>query len=415
MSNGSARGRFSTRALTAVAGLALLVALGGGAIAVGGGAQGEPPERLTEAEILSRLGTAPQEAPPFRATVAVEQTVIPDGLIGASQGDANGGPQTARIWSGGPDKARAELQGANGDKVAVRNGDKVWLYDGASNTLKVGEKPAGMEEPPEAKAASPEEIDRFLAEISPTSNLEAGDPVDVAGRWAYPLTLEPKDKTQTLVDGAEVLVDAETFITLRFELFAEDVPEPVVSYEAQDFEVGPVPEQRFQFETPPGATVEEMEPGTKESPEDKRGDFTEPQKVGSVEEASELAGFTVKGLPEAPGGRELEEIRVAADAAVLRYGSGWGTVVLTEKRDGGEAARLPQQAEDQDEVEDEGQEGMGEDVSIPTVGLGGGVQASEVSTPVGSVLTWTDGGVSYTLAGSVTAAEIEAAARGLVG
>ena len=36
------------------------------------------------------------------------------------------------------------------------------------------------------------------------------------------------------------------------------------------------------------------------------------------------------------------------------------------------------------------------------------------STPVGTVLYWSDGGVSYTLAGSVPAAERREAARGLL-
>ncbi len=48
------------------------------------------------------------------------------------------------------------------------------------------------------------------------------------------------------------------------------------------------------------------------------------------------------------------------------------------------------------------------------MGLGGGVEAREVSTPVGTILTFSVNGVSYTLAGSVSAAELEAAARSLV-
>jgi len=48
------------------------------------------------------------------------------------------------------------------------------------------------------------------------------------------------------------------------------------------------------------------------------------------------------------------------------------------------------------------------------VDLGGGVQARELSTPVGTVLSWSDGGTSYTLAGSVPASELREAARGLL-
>ena len=403
MSSGTDNGRPSARVLTLVLGLALVATLGIGAVTVGAGAQGEPPERLTEAELLSRVTAAPEDAPPFRATVAVEQTVVPESLIGASEGGDAGdsGPRTARIWRGGPEQLRAELQGENGDKVVVQNGAEVYVYDGASNTLKVGEKPED-EGPPEA-GPSPEEIDEFLAEISPTSNLTTGAPVEFAGRWAYPLTLEPKDGSLTLVERAEVLVDAEAFAPLRFELYAEGTPEPVARYRVGDFEVGPVPDRRFEFETPPGATVERIEP-----PEGERADGGReggaPRVVGSVEEAGELAGFPVEGLAEAPGGRRLEGIRAASGGAVITYGSGWGTVVLTEKAGGGEGP----------EPRPDAGEGREESLQLPTVDLGGGVEAREVATPVGTVLSWSSGGVSYTLAGSLPAAELEAAARTLV-
>jgi outer membrane lipoprotein-sorting protein len=403
MSNEASRGRLSARVLTLVLGLALVATLGIGAVTVGAGAQGEPPERLTEAELLSRVTAAPEDAPPFRATVAVEQTVVPEGLIGASEGGDTGdsGPRTARIWRGGPEQLRAELQGENGDKVLVKNGAEVSVYDGASNTLKVGEKPED-EGPPEA-GPSPEEIDEFLAEISPTSNLTTGAPVEFAGRWAYPLTLEPKDRGLTLVERAEVLVDAEAFAPLRFELYAEETLEPVARYEAQDFEVGPVPDLRFEFETPPGATVERMGPPDGERADEFHEDG-EPEVVESVDEAGELAGFPVEDLGDAPGGRQLEEIRAASGGAVLTYGSGWGTVVLAEKAGGGEVP----------EPQREAGEDRGGGLQLPTVDLGGGVEAREVATPVGTMLSWNSGGVSYTLAGSVPAAELEAAARTLV-
>ncbi|HWS81846.1 MAG TPA: hypothetical protein VN178_12565, partial [Rubrobacter sp.] len=58
--------------------------------------------------------------------------------------------------------------------------------------------------------------------------------------------------------------------------------------------------------------------------------------------------------------------------------------------------------------------GRGGGLQVPVVDLGGGVMARELSTPVGSVLAWSDGGVSYTLAGSVPTAELREAARGLL-
>jgi outer membrane lipoprotein-sorting protein len=402
--DGARTGRIPARALTVVFGLILVVALGAGALTVGAGAQGEPPERLTEEELLSRVSAAPESAPDFRATVTVEQTIVPEGLLGASEGGDTGdsGPRTARVWRGGPDRLRAELQGENGDRVLVRNGDRVSIYDGASNTLKIGEKPeAASESTSDLPGASPEEIDELLAEIAPSSSLTTGAPVEVAGRWAYPLTLEPRDRGTTLVERAEALVDAEAFVPLLFELYAEGRPEPVARYEAQDFQVGPVTDARFEFETPPDATVERPEP--REDRADEYGAGDEPRKVASVEEASELAGFAVEELPQAPQGRELQKIVVAGDGALLTYGSDWGSVILTQKAGGESGAGSSVGAEIQ-----------GGGLQVPVVDLGGGVLARELSTPVGTVLSWSDGGVSYTLAGSVRAAELREAARGLL-
>jgi hypothetical protein len=54
----------------------------------------------------------------------------------------------------------------------------------------------------------------------------------------------------------------------------------------------------------------------------------------------------------------------------------------------------------------------GNDLALPTVYLGG-LEATELSTPVGTGLRWNADGVSYALAGSVPASELERAAREL--
>ena len=408
--------RAPVRGFTLILGLLTVAALGAVVVATQASAQSAPPEELTEEELLSRITAAPENAPGFEATISVEQTLVPEGLLGASQGDRTGdsGPRSARIWHGGPDKFRAELQSQNGDQIFVKNGSEVRAYDGASNTLRTGEKPETAEQPPEG-AASPEKIDEILAEISPTSDLQAGTPVEFAGRWVYPLTLEPRDKSSTLVERAEALVDAEAFVPLSFELYAEGTAEPVVRYEASDFKVGPIPDKRFQLETPPGATVEQMEEhGNGEERGEEGVDNQEPQRVASVAEAQEAVGFPVRQLDAAPGGRELTEIRVAgSDGVVQTYGEGWGTVVLVQKPD-----REPESADQSQE--DLGREGNGEDdgqdeqLQIPTVDLGEGVEAKEVSTPIGTGLSWSANGVSCSLVGSVPAAELEEAARGLL-
>ena len=407
-------GRARARSLALIGGALLVAGLGAVGIAVQAQAQNTAPEKLTEEELLSRITAAPENAPDFSATVTVEQTLVPEGLLGASQGDGAGasGPRSARIWHS-QDQFRTELQGENGDQVFVRNGNEVSAYDGATNTLRTGQKPVDAEEQRPEQAASPEEINEALAEISPTSNLEVGSPREFAGRWVHPLTLTPRDKDLTLVEQTEALVDAETFVPLSFQLYAEGSPEqPVISYKASDFQVGEVPDERFQLETPPGATVEPME----EWGEEESGERREPQQVASVEEAQQIVGYPVEQI-SAPGGRELTEIRVlGSDGVIQTYGEGWGTVTLVQKPEG---AKEQQEGESpdggsQEEGSDRKGDGRGGELQIPTIDLGG-VEAQEISTPIGTGLSWNANGVSYSLVGSVPAAELEEVARGLLG
>jgi outer membrane lipoprotein-sorting protein len=413
MSQNARTGRAPVRGLVLILGLLLVTALGAVVVAAQARAQSAPPEELTEEELLSRITAAPENAPDFEATVTVEQTLVPEGLLGGSEGDraGNSSPRSARIWHGGPDRFRAELQSQNGDQIFVKNGSEVRAYDGASNTLRTGEKPETVEQRPE-EAASPEKIDEILAEISPTSNLQAGAPVEFANRWVHPLTLTPRDTDLTLVEQAKALVDAETYVPLSFELYAEGSPEqPVISYKASDFQVGEVPDERFQLETPPGATVEPMEERGEESSE-----RPEPQQVASVEEAQQIVGYPV-GQISAPGGRELSEIRVLGSEGVIQtYGEGWGTVTLVQKPEGAEEQQEGESSGGGSREEDSGREGDGRsgELQVPTKDLGGDVKAQEISTPIGTWLSWTVNGVSYSLVGSVPAAELEEAARALL-
>lgn len=413
MSENMRTGRAPARSLALIGGALLVAGLGAVGIAVQAQAQNTAPEKLTEEEILSRITAAPENAPDFSATVTVEQTLVPEGLLGTSQGDGDGasGPRSARIWHS-KDQFKAEVQGQNGDQVFVKNGNEVSAYDGATNTLRTGQKPEDAEEQRPEQAASPEEINEILAKISPTSNLEVESPFEFANRWVYPLTLTPRDTDLTLVEQAKAFVDAETFVPLSFELYAEDSPEqPVISYKASEFRVGEVPDEIFQLETPPGATVEAMEERGEES-----GERREPQQVASVEEAQQIVGYPV-GQISAPGGRELTEIRVLGSEGVIQtYGEGWGTVTLVQKPEGAEEQQEGESPDGGSREEDSGREGdgRGEELQIPTKDLGG-VEAQEISTPIGTALSWTANGVSYSLVGSVPAAQLEEAARGLLG
>ena len=403
LEDGVGGNRGLSRPLMLVLGVAAVLAVVGLLAGLRSMAASAAPEEISNAELLSRVARAPERAPDFGATLTVEQSLLPAGLLeaaGQEEGVAASGPQSARVWYGGPDKFRAELQGENGDRVFVQSGERIWAYDGATNTLKAGERPPAPRtaEPTEEAPPSPADVDRMLEELAPTSELSQGTPVRFAGRETYVLTLSPKDEASTLVERGRALIDSETYLPLQLSLYAESSPDPVFSWSVSDLDVGPVPAERFDFQTPPGAEVVPLDGG-----EDRRhpegGAGTGPREVETVAEAQRLVGFEILELTDPPGDRGLSGVYLKGpDGVVLTYGSGWGTVVF---------AQAPRE---------EGSPRTGtadEDLALPKVDLGGGVEATELSTPVGSALRWSEGGVSFVLAGSVPAGELERAAREL--
>jgi len=372
-----------------------------------------PPE-LSNAELLARVAESADDPPPLAATVTVQQDLLSTQLLSSLGGDegqaaALSGAQSARVWYGGEDRVRAELLGENGDKVFVRNGERVYVYDGAENTLRTGEVRGGGEPEGDRESVDPAEINALLDELSESSDLTQTAPTTYEGRGAYVLTLSPKDAGSTLVDRAEAVIDSETYLPLGFSLFADGTEEPVFSYATSELRVGPVADERFEFATPPGADVLPLhDEGEGRGGDERRGGEREGaaggREVGSVAEAQEAVGFEVRELAAAPGGRELTDVYLTGSGGVvMTYGDDWGTVVLAQMPEemGGAPPRTPAGIEEQ----------MG--VQLPVVDLSGGVEAQELSTPIGTALAWSEGGVSYVLAGSVPAAELEMAARGL--
>ncbi len=401
----SSDGRGLARSLVLILGIVAILGLGVALIGMRSIMAQSPPEELTNGELLTRVAGSVEDPPEFSASVTVEQSVIPAQLLEASgQGEgppALSGPLNARVWYGGPERVRAELQGDNGDRVFVQNGSRVWIYDGAENTLRTGEGPP-RSAPVKEDPVTPAEVNRMLAELAPTSELSQAPPVDVGGRQAFVLTLTPRDGGSTLVDRARALIDSETYLPLQYAVYADGRPDPVFSWRLSNFEPGPVPAGLFDFQTPPNAKVLPLRDGAETRQHDRPGG-TEPAEVETVAEAQQQVDFRISQLSAPPGGRELTGVYVKGpDGVVLTYGSGWGTVVLAQGPQA-EGPGMPQQP------------GNGEQADLPqlpTVDLGG-VEAQELSTPIGSGLRWRADGVSYVLAGSVSASELEQAARGL--
>jgi hypothetical protein len=105
-----------------------------------------------------------------------------------------------------------------------------------------------------------------------------------------------------------------------------------------------------------------------------------------------LAGLQRQDVRLAGGSDSSSTSGSGSKTAIVVYGEGLGSIVVVERAaDAGSKSPL---------------------AGLPAVSLGDKT-AHELATPLGSAIQWTSNGVSLTLAGSVTSATAEAAAREL--
>jgi hypothetical protein len=194
-------------------------------------------------------------------------------------------------------------------------------------------------------------IEEAISHLSEHARVSGATPTDVAGRPAYTVRVSPKE-AGSLFGGVELSWDAEHGVPLRAAVYSTTSGSPVLELAASEISYGPVDSSVFDFTPPPGAKVNDVHPS---SGEDHQG-----------ASSGDHPKLTTQG-------------HGPSTIAVLEDASGKGPT-------------LPG--------------------SLPKVSLNG-VSATELATPLGTLLSFERSGVSYLLAGSVTPSAVEAAARGL--
>ena len=174
------------------------------------------------------------------------------------------------------------------------------------------------------------------------------------------MRVSPKE-TGSLLGGAELSWDAANGVPLRAAIYSSTSSSPVLELAATSISYGPVEASVFEFTPPANAKVEEV---------------TLPHKHGSE------AGQSAQG-DEHP--HVTTEGHGLATIAVLEGKAKTGAKQSTE-------AALP--------------EGL-QKVKID------GVEAAELPTELGTLLSFERSGVRYLLAGAVSPAAVEAVAKGL--
>ena len=174
------------------------------------------------------------------------------------------GRHTARVYMDGPTKVRIQLVDRLAERDVIRRDNEVWFYSSRDNTATHLTLPAIASDMPRSQPETPAHptpealASRLLAAVDPTTEVTVGRDVEVAGRSAYNLLIEPRTQG-TLVGRAEIAVDGETGLPLRVTVTARDQAEPAFQTGFTTLSLEEPADTLFSFVPPPGATVKELQ------------------------------------------------------------------------------------------------------------------------------------------------------------
>jgi outer membrane lipoprotein-sorting protein len=340
------------------------------AIALAAGAGPVPKPKPLAAAVHDALTAPPVEG--LSATVTLTNHLVE----GADLASGNGGEAGAlssspllsgasgRLWVAKDGRARLELQAEKGDTQLIYDGKSVRLYDASTNTLyrytpkKDGGEADKQEPEDHHEAPSEAKIEEAIARLRKHANVSGATPTDVAGQPAYTVRISPNEGG-SLLGAVELSWDAAHGLPLRAAVYSTTSTAPVIELAANEVSYGPVDPSVFEFSPPPGVKVHEI--------------------GGS---GTDTSGTKPSGT-------------TGSHPKVTTRGHGISQVAVLEKAASGSGSSLPRLPE-----------------GLPKVSING-ASATELATPVGTVLSFERSGISYLLLGSVAPSTIEAAARGL--
>jgi hypothetical protein len=259
----------------------------------------------------------------------------------------------------------------------------VTIYDASSNTAYELKLPASSGDSTTHTPPTVDEIAKALADAGRYWAIGEAVPTNIAAQPAYDVTVTPKTAAG-LVRGAELAWDAAHGTPLKVAVYARGVAAPVLALQATHISFGAVSSSDVDVPPPAGAKVVDI-PTSGGNGSQSGTDVTG---LAAVQAA---LPFPV-AAPDTLGGQTRTEVRLVGSgdhqSALITYGEGLGTVAVVERAASSASASGPLAA-------------------LPSVSVGS-AQGHELSTPLGTIVTWRSGGVSYVLAGSVTAATAEA-------
>jgi outer membrane lipoprotein-sorting protein len=357
----------------------LVVALGASltALAFALGSGPIPPERKLADAVHDALSAEPVEG-------VSAQIQLTDRLLeGANLASGSGGPAgqlsssplltgaSGRLWIAKNGGFRLELQSQQGDtQIYGSTSGTISMYDTASNTLYRYKVPAhGSSWHRAANSSTPgsdssgqgspsvAKIEEAISKLSEHAEVSGAEPTDIAGQAAYTVRVSPKEKG-SLLGGAQLSWDAGNGVPLRAAIYSTDSSVAVLELAATSISYGPIESSVLEFEAPANAKIEEV--------------------------------VLPEHGPEANGSGQDHE-----PPKLTTFGKGISTIAVLEGKATGS-----------------GQASAGLPEGVQQVKVGN-VTASELSTQLGTLLSFERDGVRYLIAGAVEPSAVEAVAKGL--
>nr|WP_246299598.1 hypothetical protein [Nocardioides panaciterrulae] len=241
------------------------------------------------------------------------------GLAGGNSAEFSSlvsGTHTMRVWSAGPQQVRIALLGQFGESDLIRNGADLWTWSSAKDAATHVTLPTGAAAQPGSGAGSgtgpatpapgepmtPQQLaDRLLKAVDPTTAVSTDPTAVVAGRPAYQLVLQPRDRG-TLVGSVRIAIDGATHVPTRVQVFARGASTPALEVGFTSFDPTAPAASVFDFSPPPGAKVTERSP-------------------------ADLGSHTGPGAGHRPGPGAAAGHGAPRPQVV---GSGWSTVVVAQ-------------------------------------------------------------------------------------
>jgi hypothetical protein len=380
------RGKRSSVRMLGWAGLALVML---GAVSVTAMAltasHGKLPPAKPLAVALHDAATAPPAAG-VTAHVAVHQHLIPGSSALLSSGPLAGA--TGTVWAAG-NKVRVSVHSQLGTTQLAYDGSSITFYNPKNHAAYRLALSSHNRDMSSSRHAPPSvaDIGKLLTGIGKDAMLSGAIPGNVAGRPAY--TVEVRSRHASGLVGSLALAwDAARGVPLRFAITPRGSSTPALELVVTDIRFGKLPAGATSLTLPAGTHTETLHLPSKQRVQ---GALKHVHSVSGAGAVAKAVQFHLTA-PATLAGRPRTEVRSLGDGALIVYGKGLDSLLVYEQRGGGDGgSMLPVMSP----------------VSV------NGAAGHELETTLGSVLMFSKGRVTYTVAGFQTADTILSAAQSL--